>query len=482
MTRREAGCEWCSHDQARLCEIIAGSPIVRPLLVVRVPSIFERWGYLIRRFRILVVLTALTMAVATASAGTPVVVNQTPIPGPDDFAAAIPRDLVIDHRGLGYLQLPNGTLRPYGHGIAAEKRPIVPNAPGGIPGRPGGGGGGNVISNAEWTFGGTVHDAAGRILFQLEDGWYVCSGTVVTEAASGRSIVLTAAHCIYDDVAKAFAQTAIFIPGQDDGGQDGTDWNCSNDPRGCWILDYGVVDINWTTRTFPDNIAWDYGFYVVSDTGTHSSSNPYDALLDSVDLDAAATMAIDFSAPEVGNAAHALGYSYNVDPEFMYCTESLGTEGSVNYWLGSCDLSGGSSGGPWVQPMNESSGSGPIISVNSWGYTTRSGMAGPRLHDNSANLLFDHAKTASLASSGEIVDPGGGGGSGGDDFTTSSVNSGRTWTARVNSGSDFTGSFSDGGPACETPATSCEWPGIPKKTASVVFMVDDGPTLTIYKP
>lgn len=409
--------------------------------------------------------------------------GQSTFPTVEEIAQAIPRDLVIDHRGLGYLQLPNGTLRPYGHNIAAEKRPIVPKAPGGVPGRPGGGGGGGgVVSNAQWTFGGTVHQAAGRILFELGDGWYVCSGTVVTDGTTGRSIVLTAAHCIYDDVAKAFALTAIFIPNQDDGGTDKTDWNCHNDVRGCWILDYGVVDINWTTRTFPDNIAWDYGFYVVSDTGTHSSSNPYDAALGSVALDTTATLSVEFATPVVGDRAHALGYSYNVDPEFMYCTESLGTEGSVNYWLGQCDLAGGSSGGPWVQPMNETGGSGPIVSVNSWGYINRSGMAGPKLHDNSASVLFAIAKTASLASSGEIVDQGGGsGGGGGEGFTTTSVNNGPTWTAVVSSGSTFTGSF-DSGPSCNAPVTSCDWSGIAKKIGSVTFNVDGGPTLTIYKP
>ena len=33
---------------------------------------------------------------------------------------AIPRDLVIDPRGLGYMRMPNGFLEPYGHEIAAE--------------------------------------------------------------------------------------------------------------------------------------------------------------------------------------------------------------------------------------------------------------------------------------------------------------------------------------------------------------------------
>ncbi len=129
--------------------------------------------------------------------------------------------------------------------------------------------------------------------------------------------------------------------------------------------------------------------------------------------------------------------------------------------------------------MNETSGSGPIVSVNSWGYTNRSGMAGPKLHDNSASALFDRANTASISSSGEILDPGSGG-AGGGGFDTTSVNNGPTWTAVVSSGSAFSGSF-DGGPSCND-ATSCQWSGIAKKVGSVTFNVDGGPILTIYKP
>ncbi|OOZ35399.1 hypothetical protein BOW51_11385 [Solemya velesiana gill symbiont] len=92
---------------------------------------------------------------------------------------------------------------------------------------------------------------------------------------------------------------------------------------------------------------------------------------------------------------HALGYSYSDDPNFMYCAEDMTTEeaASINYtnwWLPSCGLSGGSSGGPRVQPMDTETGSGPVISVNSWGYTSSPGMAGPKLTSGSstADCLF----------------------------------------------------------------------------------------------
>ena len=54
------------------------------------------------------------------------------------------------------------------------------------------------------------------------------------------------------------------------------------------------------------------------------------------------------SAPTVGAYTHALGYSYSDDPQFMYCAEPPASLDAANWWLGSCGLSGGASGGPWM--------------------------------------------------------------------------------------------------------------------------------------
>jgi hypothetical protein len=424
---------------------------------------------------------------------------------PERRRAALPRDLRIDARGLGYLRRADGSLEPYGHTVAALA-PTPRAKPGGggsdttapsisgmdpgtgatigasytfkatvsdasgvrsvsfvlrnpsnqtqtvaatqgdnnlwsaslsgftdgpwtwyvvakdnaarggntatspeqaftVGGAGGGGGGGGPVTNAQWTGGGTVQTAAGRILFEMPSNskrtrWaaYVCSGTVVSDGTSGRSLILTAAHCVYDDANKAFARNVLFIPDQDGTGGTGTDRNCENDPLGCWTPAFGVVDDDWTTRTFPDNIAWDYAFYVVSDSGAHTGTAVGYAALDL----AAGDLAVQFTAPTQGNLTHALGYSYSDDPNFMYCAETMGTNGSANWWLPSCELSGGSSGGPWMQPVN--SGNGPVISVNSWGYTTSPGMAGPRLNGTSAQCIYGTAATANF----ELVPTGAG--------------------------------------------------------------------------
>ncbi len=296
-------------------------------------------------------------------------------------AAAIPRDLVIDERGYGYLKLPNGALQPYGHTVLPPRvrsgrwpsraRAIPPARPspisipaagvtvtttaysfkatvtdaggvrsvsfrvgpkgglqsaftatagaGGVytanltgladgawtwsvvakdnannttttplteftvslgSGGGGGGGGGSngtVVTNAAYTGGGKIQNAVGRIYFEMPSNsrrtrWagYVCSGTVVADGTSGRSVIQTAAHCVYDDAYKAYARNVMFIPNQDGTTGAGTDLNCGNDPLGCWTTWFGVVDSNWTTRTFPDNIPWDYAYYVVKDSGAYT--------------------------------------------------------------------------------------------------------------------------------------------------------------------------------------------------------------------
>jgi hypothetical protein len=288
----------------------------------------------------------------------------------------------------------------------------------------GGSGGGNddtgdTITNAEWMNGGTVQTAAGRLYFEMPNNakrkgpWngYVCSGTTVADSVSNRSIILTAAHCVYDDAHKAFARNVLFIPNQTDTTGSRTDQNCDNDPLGCWAPSFGVVDTNWKEATFPDNIPWDYAFYVVSVTGAHSgSASP-------ASLEAAAgTLSINFANTPShddgtsGNNSNSpdftygLGYSYDDDPNFMYCAEDMTTEGDYNWWLPSCGLSGGSSGGPWVQPMGtdaqgEPTGDGPIISVNSWGYVGSPGMAGPILDGStSAKCVFTEAEGIAFGS------------------------------------------------------------------------------------
>ncbi|MEH6587317.1 MAG: hypothetical protein V7720_12210 [Halioglobus sp.] len=431
-------------------------------------------------------------------------------------AAAIPRDFVIDPRGLGYLRKPGGKLQPYGHSVAAlaqdmEQRgkptntdktdPVIGTLnpasgqtigdahtftaeisdsgsdiksvnfvidyPSGLTqsfaasagpenlysvpfsgftngawnwqviAKDNGAKGGNTastdltpftvstdavepppppppgdaVTNAPWPYDQQdIQWAAGRIYFEMPNNrrlkrWsgYVCSGTVVADTKGGRSVLFTAAHCVYDDANGAFARNVIFIPNQDGTSGSGTDRNCSNDPIGCWYADFGVVDEMWTQSVFPNNIPYDYAYYVVGNSSdSHDPGQNYES---EPTLDAAVTpMNVSFAAPAPTARTYALGYSYSEDPNFMYCAEDLSTEGSYNdWWLANCGLSGGSSGGPWVQSPDDSLDGKSVFSVNSWGYTDQPGMAGPVLYGTSASCLFEHAQTSGLGNAGVIV-------------------------------------------------------------------------------
>jgi hypothetical protein len=253
------------------------------------------------------------------------------------------------------------------------------------------------VTSAVWSDNAApVNTAAGRIYFEMPSNkrltrWtgYVCSGTVVTDGTTGRSTILTAAHCVYDDTNKAFARNVMFIPDQDETTSGKTDLTCSNDPYGCWVPNFGVVDVNWTTRTFPDNVHWDYAFYAVNDTGAHQAgfTPGVSDVLDS----AVSSLAIDYGSQSLVKT-WAIGYSYADDPNLMYCTDPLTSLNADNYFLTNCGLTGGSSGGPWMQ----TAGSGPIMSLNSWGYTTGPGMAGPKFYNNTTSCVFAKAKSGAF--------------------------------------------------------------------------------------
>ena len=101
----------------------------------------------------------------------------------------------------------------------------------------------STVIDSDWSNGGTIQSAIGHILLKFGYGErYFCTGSVVKDDVTGRSIVLTAAHCAYDDVQKKFATKAIFIPDQASTTGSHSDFNCSNDRYGCWYLSFAVVE------------------------------------------------------------------------------------------------------------------------------------------------------------------------------------------------------------------------------------------------
>ncbi|KAL3796586.1 hypothetical protein ACHAW5_009037 [Stephanodiscus triporus] len=263
-------------------------------------------------------------------------------------------------------------------------------------------------TDSDWSYGGTVQSATGRILFEFDgsDETYVCTGTVVHDGPdgdtpdhdNGRSIVQTAAHCAYSDALGKFATRAVFVPDQDSTIGKESDYDCDNDRYGCWHLSYAIVAEGWTKSGFPENVPYDYAYYVAYDDPAAHAGGYDEGLTGVLDVDVR-SMRVDFDATvDDGEFVFSVGYSADRDPSLRHCamerTTINGVEWYENYWLDSCAMTGGASGGPWLVDV-DADGVGTLISVNSWGFAHKIGMAGPNLRTSSGSLaecLYNEAK------------------------------------------------------------------------------------------
>jgi V8-like Glu-specific endopeptidase len=205
---------------------------------------------------------------------------------------------------------------------------------------------------------------------------YVCSGSVATDSRSGKSLVLTAAHCAYDETGDAFATNWLFIPEFDSA----PTFTCAATAHGCWTAEALVVHRGYATAGSFNTQATvhDFAFAVVG-VGGKSGSAQLDATVGS--------FPISFSGTSAGNTLYAFGYpaagKYH-GKDLVYCTGPI-FDDSLNdnlTWGMACGMTGGSSGGPWLKGFNESTGSGTLNSLNSYGYSGIKNMYGPKFNSN----------------------------------------------------------------------------------------------------
>lgn len=294
-------------------------------------------------------------------------------------AQAVPRDFV---------RTPNGDFQP---------------SMGKPPGTPGGGGndgGSGGVTGASWTGGGLVADTTGKVLFAMGGSYFVCSASVVEDTANGRSIVLTAAHCVFDEAAGQFASNWMFIPNYDaaPAGLDTAGAFCSSTQYGCWSASALVAHSGYTTAGGFNNQAVQHDFaFAVLGAGGHSGG----ALVE----DVVGAQAIAFDANAGGVVVDAFGYpaaqKYK-GTDLVYCEGGTGFDantGDTTYKL-ACDMTGGSSGGPWMRDFNATTGTGTLTSLNSYGYSGDKSMHGPKFNADT-QALYNTATTTN----GNVVVP-----------------------------------------------------------------------------
>jgi V8-like Glu-specific endopeptidase len=287
------------------------------------------------------------------------------------IANAKPRDIVRNADG----SFEYGQLQP-------KARPQPPS-------------GGNV-TGASWAGGGDVVKRTGKVLFTMPGGNYVCSGTVITDNLTNHSVVLSAAHCIYDEAADVFATNWIFVPSYDTS----PTFTCAQATFGCWTAQRLVVHSGWANEESLTTQATmhDFGVAVVGDGSVRSGV--------SVRLETAVggRYAVTTTAINAGTRVHAFGYPAQgryKGSDLTYCAGPTFTDqyNEDETWGIACNMTGGSSGGPWIKDFANNGSSGTVTSLNSYGYSGLSNMYGPKFNSDTAAVV----NAASASGSNRIV-------------------------------------------------------------------------------
>ena len=225
-------------------------------------------------------------------------------------------------------------------------------------------------------------------------GW-VCSGTVVTDTRSTKSLVLTAGHCAIDETTQEFATNWLFMPDFDGA----PTFTCGSTVYGCWTAEALVVQAGFANAGgFNDEaVKHDFAFAVVGDGGKGGTVSP--RLETAVGGSFPLVYNLPGQTPAVikGQKLYAFGYpaaGRYKGKDLTYCAGAI-TEDSLvanATWGMACNMTGGSSGGPWLASFSEQTGSGSLGSLNSYGYSGQSVMYGPKFNSDT-KAVYDAANS-----------------------------------------------------------------------------------------
>ncbi|MDR7081190.1 V8-like Glu-specific endopeptidase [Arthrobacter ginsengisoli] len=192
----------------------------------------------------------------------------------------------------------------------------------------------------------------GKVFFSLGGANYVCSGNSVSSA--NKSTVATAGHCVNEGPG-AFATKFTFVPAYLDGSA----------PYGMWTANALYAPTQWTSG---GDMTYDTGFAVMDPLNGESLA------------DVVGASGLEFNA-ERGLDYKAFGYpaAPPFNGESLKSCSGTATDDPYNPDFNTqgipCNMTGGSSGGPW---FIGSSATGYQNSINSYGYGSNSTtMYGP---------------------------------------------------------------------------------------------------------
>lgn len=288
---------------------------------------------------------------------------------PARMAAATPRDFVKTKDG--FVPVGKGGTNP-------NKPPSQPDDSGGTTTT-------GTVTGAPWDGGGPALRSTGKVFFTMAGRNYVCSGATVDDGPrAAYSLVLTAGHCAYDETNRAFVTNWMFAPEYDTAPN-----GCAGAPRGCFTAVALVVHSGYATSGGFNRqaVQHDWAFAVV---GTGSKGGQ---------LDDVAGFPIGFDAPsgERYSFGYPAGKPYN-GRDLIYCAGPVISDDNYSTWGLACDMTGGSSGGPWMRDFSTTAKSGTLNSLNS--YTNRKYrgyMFGPRFGAKT-EAVYDRALTVTVNS------------------------------------------------------------------------------------
>jgi hypothetical protein len=219
-----------------------------------------------------------------------------------------------------------------------------------------------------WTSGGSVVKTSGRVFFTFQGRTASCSGNSVT--STNGSTVMTAGHCV--KYQGSWHTNWVFVPGYDNG----------QAPYGQWSATKTLATDQWAAS---EDINYDVGAAVVAPLNGKTLSQTVGA--QGLKFNGGynkAMYAFGFPAAAPYDGSKLIHCSGNSSKDFLF---------SKDHSLG-CNMTGGSSGGPWFESFNESTGTGLQVSVNSFGYTfLPNRMFGPYFGPE-AKAVYDKAQVS----------------------------------------------------------------------------------------
>lgn len=210
----------------------------------------------------------------------------------------------------------------------------------------------------------------GKVFFSNSLGQnMMCSGTAVVSANS--SVVDTAGHCIYNR--NEWMQNLIFCPLYDNG----------NTPYGCWAARDLEAPTDWINAR-PNDYHHDFGIAIVAANSRGLLTN----VVGGVGWAYNQTVDKPFSA--YGYPARA-PYDGQTRVSCENATGKIWQHGDGNAIAIPCDMTGGSSGGPWFVKIGNN---WYLNGHNDFGYSLQPGYMFSPYYDDTWFAMYDKAQHA----------------------------------------------------------------------------------------